>query len=159
MFSWWSLVWRCPIRSWSYNRSVNRGGRTYSSCTMLRKDRRNSGPPTGNWQTVGGCQCAAMVRQYTNSGGRGYGGCQVGGLHHAWNCSSRISLLLSIQSIYALFIYVVCMQLLTTAINMACMVFQDVARCFRTALGSLFQNLNHSCRWFLQMCNSSKKSN
>ncbi|KAK2919436.1 hypothetical protein Q8A73_003807 [Channa argus] len=43
---------------------------------MLRKDRRNSGPPTGNWQTGGGCQGAAMVRQYTNSGGRGYRVCQ-----------------------------------------------------------------------------------
>ncbi|KAK2815638.1 hypothetical protein Q5P01_026105 [Channa striata] len=63
-------------RSWSNNRSANRGGRTYSSCTMLRKDRRNPGPPTGNWQTRGGCQGAAMVRQYINSGGRGYGVCQ-----------------------------------------------------------------------------------
>ncbi|KAK1886897.1 hypothetical protein KUDE01_030611, partial [Dissostichus eleginoides] len=71
-----SLAQRCPIRSWSYNRSVNRGGCTYSSCTMLRKDRRNPGPPTGNWQSGGGCQWAAMVRQYTNSGGRGYRGCQ-----------------------------------------------------------------------------------
>lgn len=71
MFSWWSLAKRYPIRSWSYNRSVNRGGRTYSSCTMLRADRRNPGPPTGNWQSGGGCQWAAMVRQYTNSGGRG----------------------------------------------------------------------------------------
>eukprot|EP00064_Thunnus_orientalis_P012752 superscaffoldBa00001995_g12787 len=64
-------------RSFSYNRSVNRGGRTYSSCTMLRKDRRNPGPPTGNWQFGGGCQWAAMVRQYTNSRGRGYSGCQL----------------------------------------------------------------------------------
>lgn len=53
----------------SYNRSVNRGGRTYSSCTMLREDRRNPGPPTGNWQSGGGCQWAAMVRRYTNSWG------------------------------------------------------------------------------------------
>nr|XP_019939366.1 PREDICTED: uncharacterized protein LOC109627315 [Paralichthys olivaceus] len=43
---------------------------------MLRKDRRNPGPPTGNWQSGGRCQWAAMVRQYTDSGGRGYRGCQ-----------------------------------------------------------------------------------
>ncbi|TKS69260.1 hypothetical protein D9C73_003324 [Collichthys lucidus] len=75
------------VRSWSYNRSVNRGGRTYSSCTMLRKDWQNPGPPTGNWQSGGGCEWAAMVRQYPNSGGRGYRGYQgtkrgVGG--HPW---------------------------------------------------------------------------
>lgn len=152
MFCWWSLAQRRPIRSWSYNRSVNRGGRTFSSCTMLRKDRRNPGPPTGNWQSWGGCQWAAMVRQYTNSGGRGYRGCQVGGLHHVWRCLSHDSLLLSTQSINAIFVFTVGMQLLNTSIKRT----HTISDCVDVALGLLHLLTalsqiftNHSCRWFL----------
>lgn len=139
MFCWWSLAQHCPIRSWSYNRSVNRGGRTYSSCTMLRKEGRNPGPPTGNWQSVGRCQWAAVVRQYTNSRGRGYRGCQVGGLHHVWCYLSRDSLLLSILSMNVLFIFNVGMQLLKTAINTAYMMFRDVGHSYWTPQGALYQ--------------------
>lgn len=158
MFCWWSLAQLCPIRSWSYYRSVNSGGRTYSSCTMLKKDRRNPGPPTGNWQSGGGCQWAAMGRQNTNSGGCGYGGCQVGGLHHIWfSLSSNVWLLL-IRSINALFIVTVGMKLLSVDINVAYMVFRDVGCSCRAALWALLPKANHSCRWFLQMCNSRKNA-
>lgn len=139
IFSWWSLAQRCPIRSWSYNRSVNRGGRTYSSCTMLRKDRRNPGPPTGNWQSGGGCQWAAMVRQYTNSGGRGYRGCQGRG---SPSCLKWLELrfFAAINTKYYCIVYFHCWHaLFNISNNLAFTLFRDVGRSYQTASGALYQ--------------------